>query len=638
MNNPFKFTLLQETFLFFLFLLAYPGHLLASEAILQFTSTITVSADASITVTENIKARCLGRNMKHGIYRDIPVRYKRSDGSVVDSRFKLLQVKIDGRPAKWHTSRRDDDIRIYMGSANRLLPHGIHSFELTYRMERMIGYFHDYDELYWNVTGDQWRFPIEKAVCQVLLPGDTRVIQHASYTGPHGSRQTMAMVTENRPGSITFETASVLRPGAGFTIAVAWPPGVVTRPTLLQNILFLIRDNMSFAAGLLGTLVTFVYFFFTWKKVGKDPEKGNIIPRFDPPKGFGPAAARYIMKMGFDNGAFSAAVINLAVNGYLEIREDEGRFTLVRKRQGEKGALSEGEKRLFSRLFSGMDELELSRHESHRLKAALEALKNSLKAHFERIYFMTNTRQLVPGLVLSAVTLALMALGSSDIFGAAFMSLWLSGWSGFTAFLAYTAYTEIKQFMHTKSMNALKNVGKPALFALPFIFFWFVGCAFYGKLAGFYSLAVFIVLVALNLAFYQLLKAPTMKGRKIMDQIEGFRMFLETAEKHRLEQLVSPEHVPELFERYLPWAVALGVENQWAEKFSRYLAKAGSSTGTYTPSWYIGSHFTPTSLSSALGSGMTSAVTGATFSGGSSGSGGGGFSGGGGGGGGGGGW
>ncbi len=622
-----------------LFLFLFPHKpVYASEAILNFNSTIVVAPDASITVTEEIRARCLGRNISHGIYRDIPVKYRRSDGSVINSRFKILDIKMDGHAAEYHTSNELDNIRIYIGSSNRLLPHGVHSFQITYRMERMVGFFDNYDELYWNVTGNQWQFPIEEATCQIILPEKTRFLQFASYTGRFGSKQNKAKVTEKIPGSITFATTAPLATGEGLTVAVAWPAGIVKRPTSSEKAIFFLRDNLSFAMGLLGLMASFIYFFLTWKKVGKDPEKGTIIPRFEPPKQFGPAAARYIMKMGFDNHCFTAAVINLAVKGYLKIKEEKGKFTLIRKREGEKGALSEGEKRLFGRLFYNTDELEIRAGKSRELKSAIQALKNSLKAHFERIYFLTNTRQLVPGLVLSVLTLVLIAAGSPDPFSAGFMSLWLSGWSGFTAFLVYTAYVGLREVVRSKSAGTLKKVIAPVLFSIPFTIFWFVGCAFYGKLAGFHCLAIFLILIAMNIAFYQLMKAPTMKGRKIMDQLEGFRLFLKTAEKERLQQLIPPGKAPEFFEKYLPWAVALDVGNQWGEKFSQYLSEAEPREGGYAPMWYTGTHFTPTALSSSLGSGLTSSVTGATFTGGSSGSGGGGFSGGGGGGGGGGGW
>lgn len=624
----------------FIFLLSFPITVHASEVIKDFESTVVVNQDASITVTEKIQAVCLGHNIKHGIYRDIPYKYHTSSGYQTDTHLKVLDVKIDGRRADFHQVVRTPFVRIYMGNKKIFLPHGMHSFEITYTMKRMVGFFDKYDELYWNVTGNQWAFPIERASVVIILPKDTRFMQFATYTGRLGSKKTMARVTDKGPRSIAFETTAPLNPGEGFTVAAAWPPGIIERPTDVEKILYFLWDNISLAVGLIGTCITFLYFFITWKKVGKDPEKGTVVPIFEPPKAFGPAAARYIMKMGFDDKVFSAAVISLAVKGYLTIKDEHGKYTLIRRRDGAKGELSEGEKSLFAKLFSRYDEVSLDSSNASTIQSALKALQKNLTAHFERIYFYSNRKQLIPGLVLSLLTLFGMALGSEDIFGAAFMSVWLSGWSGFSAFLALSAYNALKSAFAAKQFGSFKQALKPTLFALPFTFFWFVGCLFYAKLAGFSSLVVFIALISINIFFYQIMKAPTMHGRKMMDILEGFQMFLETAEKYRLKTLTAPGKLPELFEKYLPWAVALDVENQWTEKFNNYLKDATTpeTERAYSPTWYVGSFHTPTALTSSLGSGISSAVASASVSGSGSGSSGGGFSGGGGGGGGGGGW
>ncbi len=615
---------------------------MASEAILDFSSTVIVNPDASITVTENIRAECERRNIRHGIYREIPVKYSAGNALSINSRLRVLEVKIDGQRAPFHTKKRNAYIKIYMGSKNRILPVGIHTFELTYKMHRMIGFFDDYDELYWNVTGDRWQFPIEAARVTVVLPGKTRFLQHASYTGRHGSRENNARLVETGSKSITFATTAPLMPGQGFTVAVAWPPGLVKRPGFLEKLFIILADNIATLAGLIGVGLLLIYYFSAWKKVGKDPEPGQIIPMFEPPRLFGPAAARFIRKMGFDNKVFSSAVLNLAVKGYLNIKEEDGTFFLEKKKgPGKKGELSEGEKALFAKLFHASDEIELSQAERFRVQSSLKALKDNLKAHFERIYFRLNSKHLIPGIVISVLTIVAIALGSDDIFAALFMSLWLSGWSGFTALLDYMAYNAIKTAYNSRSSKAFKDVAKTALFALPFTIFWFVGCFMYATVVGIQGLMVFIILVAVNLVFYQLMKAPTMQGRKILDHIEGFRMFLQTAEKDRLNELTSPDNRSRLFEKYLPWAVALDVENQWAERFTRYLEEAGTpvASGQYSPSWYIGSYHTPVALSHSIGTSLASAVESASISpGSSSGSGGGGFSGGGGGGGGGGGW
>jgi uncharacterized membrane protein len=152
-----------------------------------------------------------------------------------------------------------------------------------------------------------------------------------------------------------------------------------------------------------------------------------------------------------------------------------------------------------------------------------------------------------------------------------------------------------------------------------------------------------VLLGLINVVFYHLLRAPTQSGRQLMDQIEGFRLYLSTAEEERLKVLHPPEKTPELFERYLPYALALDCENEWNAKFATVLA-AAAAAGAAAPLWYSGSRWDNGStggFTDSLGRSLaSSAAAAATAPGRSSGSGGGGggFSGGGGGGGGGGGW
>jgi uncharacterized membrane protein len=149
-----------------------------------------------------------------------------------------------------------------------------------------------------------------------------------------------------------------------------------------------------------------------------------------------------------------------------------------------------------------------------------------------------------------------------------------------------------------------------------------------------------LILFPLAASAFNWMKAHTVQGRKVVDQIEGFRQYLGVAEEARLEALNPPDKTPELFERFLPYAVALDVENHWAKRFASVLAAAAAAGAT--SSWYSGSYnpsSDPTGFAHHLGGHLTSTITSAaTAPGSSSGSGGGGFSGGGGGGGGGGGW
>jgi len=163
-----------------------------------------------------------------------------------------------------------------------------------------------------------------------------------------------------------------------------------------------------------------------------------------------------------------------------------------------------------------------------------------------------------------------------------------------------------------------------------------------GAFANFYLIIPFLLIIGLNVLFYNLLEKPTVEGRKLLDEIEGFKLYLSVAEKERLD-FHTPEITPEAFERYLPYAIALGVETKWAEKFESAMEKAGLDPKTYQPVWYsgrgfYGGGFTRGGFASSFSGAFAGAVAAAATPPSRGGSLGGGFSGGGGGGGGGGGW
>ncbi len=200
-------------------------------------------------------------------------------------------------------------------------------------------------------------------------------------------------------------------------------------------------------------------------------------------------------------------------------------------------------------------------------------------------------------------------------------------------------------FRGTQSRLLIFRAAFLSLFVVPFVVAEIGGIAAFALATSVFVIIVMTIMVFINILFYRLMKAPTLVGRKIMDKIEGFKMYLSTAEKDRLNLLNPPDRTPELFEKYLPYAFALDVEQEWSEQFSDVLTRAYAPDTGNTPRWYSGSSWRTMGVSgftSNLGSSLTSAVSSASSSssspGSSSGGGGGGSSGGGGGGGGGGGW
>ncbi len=613
------------------------------ERILSFDSHIRIQTDGSMTVTETIHVFAAGHQIKRGIYRDFPTRYTDRFGNVVRVGFQVQSVLRDGRPEAFHLKKVANGIRVYMGEKNRRVGTGEQRYTITYCTDRQLGHFDDFDELYWNVTGNGWSFPMDQVRAVVELPGSAEVLEVSAYTGPEGARGKDFTMSRDDSGRLHFATTRPLRPREGLTVAVSWPKGFVPLPGFSDKVGYLLSDNPAAMAAVPGMILLMVYYLTVWFKIGRDPEKGPIIPLFSPPEGFTPAAVRFVTRMGFDHKSFASAVVNMAVKGFLNIQEEDGGYTLS-KTGADESLLSKGERRIARKLFGGTDHLVLDTANHRKIGKAVEAFKKRLKIDFEKLYFQRNSKWLVPGWVISLITLAIMVLSSPEIGAAVFMLVWLSIWTlGCAALVLVT----VKAWQAAASRGGTGGLGKKlspigiTLFTLPFVGFEFFGIWALSSLASPAAVVALILIIGVNFIFYHLMKAPTVYGRKVMDRIEGFKRYLSVAEKHGLDLRNPPEKTPELFEKFLPYALALDVENQWSQQFADVLARAGQGTD-YTPSWYTGGQWHrlgAAGMANSLGSSFSSAISASSSPPGSgSGGGGGGSSGGGGGGGGGGGW
>lgn len=613
----------------------------AEERILSYHSDITIEPDSSILVEEHIRVQAEGQKIKRGIYRDFPTNYRDHLNNNYQVQFELIGVKRNGASEPYHTKQLSNGIRIYIGSRDHFIEQGEHAYSIIYKTKRQIGFFEEFDELYWNVTGNGWDFPIDKASAIVNLPAifPQDQINLAGYTGPQGSKGEDYTSHVEYDGSAWFETSKGLGSREGLTIVVNWPKGYVTEPTEEERLSWFLQDNSSTLVGVGGLGLLLIYYIVVWLRVGRDPEGGAIIPLYEPDPGYSPASMRFISNMGYDNKAFSVAIINMAVKGYLEIEESSTNSFTLRKREAPEGKLAIGEGAIASALFGhGKTEIELKKKNHAKIGKAIKVHKRSLKGDYEKNFFITNKGYLVPGIILSIITLAavvLMLPDADQVSTAAFMSLWLSIWS-IGVFVLISAV-----------INAWRGESRGeaifiTLFSIPFIGGEIGGLTvLITQVSIIYALTLLIA-VAINMLFYQWLKAPTLAGRNLLDRIEGFKLYLSVAEKDELNFKHPPERTPELFEQYLPYAIALGVEQQWGERFSDVLSKAMIGEDRYQPHWYRGNSWNYNNINTftgSMGSAMSSAVSSSsTAPGSSSGSGGGGSSGGGGGGGGGGGW
>jgi hypothetical protein len=595
--------------------------LTAQERILAYDTEVEIRPDGSMDVTEHITVRAEGVQIRRGIYRDVPTRYRDRYGNRVRVDLEVLGVERDGRPEAWFTERQSNGLRINTGGDAFLptLP-AEYRFTIRYRTSRQLGFFAEHDELYWNAIGHGWIFPIEAGTATVRLPQPvaTERLGAEAYTGPQGAQGTAYSAALPAPGTAEYRLTSGLGPREGLTIVLTFPKGLIAEPTGAQRAGWFLGDNAGVLVALVGLLAMLMYCSMMWWRVGRDPRPGVIIPRYEPPTDHTPASLRYLRRTEYDMRCFSADLLALAVGGHVRIHEDRKRrsssWRLERTDpapvaatsaaagaaagsrggghgEGHHGRLDGGLQAtvpapharlrpLLDKLLpAGRRQLELKDTNATTVAGARDAHKKALDQALHPEYFLRHKRKAVTAFVFLPVT-------------------------GLVAFLAS---------------------GGAGIPAIVFILF---------------------VMLVLSSFFTWLVRAPTDKGRRLLDEMEGLKLYLSVAERDELAGLQTPsggastDAPPRLdaerYEALLPWAVALEVEDAWTKKFTAAAGAAAVAAATRGMTWYAGTG-RPSDLSGftrSIGSSLTSSIASASSPpGSSSGSGGGGSSGGGGGGG-----
>lgn len=584
-----------------------------SDRILSFHADIKVHADGKIEVIENITIyngngdyspdidyafyTYPNNDIQRGIVRDFPTDYVAKDGFWMRVPFDVKAVRLNGQVSPHLRERLDNGERIMVGEESKMLPQGIHTYTFHYTTQNQLIYHDNKDEIYWNVNGTGWVFSADSISCTIQFPYGSQLLEEACYTGFQGSTDRNCNARRLSDSSIHFFTTQRMESYQGLTVAAAIAKGVLL-PGPERNFVAIVRDNKG--AMVLPIVVLFLALFYSWHwhKHGRDPKKGTIYPQLDPPAGLSPADVGFIATQQYGSHLFAAALVDLAVKKLLHI-EVESKRVLVRmqtyhfkKPAGVNLSLAGSSKQLY-----GFDVADLYGDKAERgvynsdLKKKYDTLSGHLKNRFEIRKGKQNTWH---GLFVRN--------DGYTIFG------------GFLIFMSF-AYT----FFHLV-MSYTPNILALAVLCL-------------------------VLMIIVQSIFVKIMSAYTEKGRAIADHIEGFKMYLETAEQKLYEYLTPPEKNLALFEKYLPYAIALKVENSWAQKFDNIVQKAIE--GGYQPTYYrsmggqsFSRSFSMGDISRGVSSGLSSTVASASTPPSSSGggSGGGGSSGGGGGGGGGGGW
>jgi uncharacterized membrane protein YgcG len=483
----------------------------------------------------------------------------------------------------------------------------------------------------------------------VTLPSGAEINRKIAYTGRPGSQETdFVTITTPTAATASFTATRTLQPGEGMSVALAFQKGILVPPSGVAAAGNWLSDHRDLVFPIIGVLIVLLYNLFAWNAVGRDPKKGTIIPLFHPPADLSPPLTHYINRMGFkQNGwtAFTASIFDLGVKGLLNIDKTSGKMVLTSTGTAA-GALPTGEQPLYDYLQS-RGTVTVDKTDGPALNTRRSQMVSALtKASGER-YFRNNVPYTIGGVLLSLVMLgALVWLDVLDpgmlmvaivvaVVAGVFIGV-LSNRGGAGSIVGKLFGVVWVVIIGINLLTSAFNFSTSDLTSGNFSFD-----------TGFVAAASIIVI---EIVFAFLMRAPTVEGRKLMDQIDGFKMYLETAEKNRLNYVDKgePQMTVTRFEGILPFAIALGVEKLWSQRFEADLARNAvpDAVNGYSPLWYAGPNWSSSSESisntvSSVATGMSAAMiaaqpsssSGSGFSGG-----GGGGSGGGGGGGGGGGW
>lgn len=574
----------------------------ADERIESFHAEIDVRADGDLFVAETIVVRAEQREIRRGIYRDFPLTFVDGEGRTHRVDFELLSVTRDGiaEPRSVRTNARG--LRIYAGNEDVFLAPGTYRYVFRYRTGRQLRHFTDHVELNWNVTGNEWIFPIRSATARVRLPGGAQPVRWTAFTGRHGEHGTEFLATLENDGTLAFATTRALDPGEGLTIVAQLPDGLVAAPTRAQRMQWLWLDHGRMILAALGLAAVFLFYLSAWYAVGRDPPRGTIIPLFHPPEGISPALAAYIRQFGWSDRwrEWTAAAVSLAVKGWI-VFDDRNGLWLERVKEPSKTteALDPGERSLLGWIDREGGSVRVVRERGAQLASAAKAFRNTIERTNRGRWFRRNRLWLLPGLLLTGVCLALVFLvGGLEPNEFAL----LTG----SAFVGFFAGSVLSQAVRTLlgSHGVLATVGAILRLAVFIVIVagavtMFADDRLLGApmralvsgsfLANAFPLALVSAFALLNAVFWYLLRAPTAAGRVVMDQLEGLELYLRTAESARMNLPGAPEITTTHFERLLPYAIALGVEKPWSQAFEAAFARAHpdvSLDDAYRPAWH----------------------------------------------------
>lgn len=313
------------------------------------------------------------------------------------------------------------------------------------------------------------------------------------------------------------------------------------------------------------------YYGVTWFLGGRDPKRGIIVTRYEPPQGLSPSMLRFVWKETFDDRTFWAGMLSLVAKGLATLQTEDD-ITLARPTAAAKrrSTLPKEERFLLARVLHrhGQRGVPMNMLDDETAYAASQMAGVLRQAAVGR-WFLENRENVIPGAVLSFIPVYLSARpGNLNQWVALGSVLGMMAPGGFYLVFVLLRLADLvrggrkgpRTAVFRRSLILLAMI-VPCVAALT------LGSLVLGSIFSWQVPMVTALMVGIDLVFLHLMKAPTAEGRKLLDEIDGFRQFLRSVEKFPMDRLDAPTVAPGIYERYLPYAVALEVEQAWSDRF-----------------------------------------------------------------------
>ena len=485
--------------------LAFAAPIQENWEIKSFNSDIYLNTDSSADITETIVAD-FSKESHKGIERDIPYLFTNNRSTPI----KILKA-TDDQGQSWSINQFKDNgyLEVQMTTSDSHLINSDASFILKYHIDNVFNFFSDHDEFYWNANGPDWSVPTDVVNTTIhspiALPEPLKIV---CFTGAYGSTNTDCNYKKIDDKTLSIFTTKSLQSYEGMTLVFGLPKGTINQPTILQIIIWFIRDNLIIFLP----IAILIFMFFRWYKYGRDDQSvsNTIVPTFIPPKGLSPTETGTIIDERLDSRDITAAIIDHAVRGYIKIKEIETPGIFGKKTDYE---LELVKPCLLEKKFEKEIILGIFDQNKAGQKKKISELTNSFYTHIPRI--------------TSAV---MESLVTNDYF--------------------------------PNNPNTVRStylfIGFGAVFVAFFV-------AKLGSAIQIFSVALSGLIIA---GFGAIMPRKTKKGTETFYQLKGLYEYINTAEKDRMK---FQEQNNILFEKLLPYAMAFGIIDKWTKAFDGIL-------------------------------------------------------------------